>query len=69
MLNEPLITAPSAGAQGLRGTHLKPKYRICSQIHDRTSSSTMVGKAKENQEAKLMMPPLSGKRLENAGAC
>lgn len=69
MLNEPLITAPSAGAQGLRGTHLKPKYMICSQIHDRTSSSTMVGKAKENQEAKLMTPPLSGKRLENAGAC
>jgi len=61
--NEYLITGLSAVLQCVKGTYLKPKYSICSQIHVKTSNTIMVGKAKENQEAKLMILPLLGKSL------
>lgn len=44
-------------------THLKPKNINCSHSQDRASISSMLGKAKPNQLAKLIMPPFSGKSL------
>lgn len=61
--SEYLLTGPSAVLQCVEGTYLKPKYSIWSQIHAKTSNKIMVGKAKENQEAKLMILPLLGKSL------
>lgn len=61
--NEHLRRGPSALLECVKGTYLKPRYSICSQIHVKTSNTIMVGKAKENHEAKLMILPLSGKSL------
>lgn len=63
MCKESLHEGLSGASQWAKGTYLKPRYIICSQIHAKISNTIMVGKAKENQEAKLMTLPLPGKSL------
>lgn len=46
-----------------RQTHLKPMKTNCSQSQASVSMRIMLGKAKPNQEAKLMTSPFSGNSL------
>lgn len=47
-------------------THLNPMKTNCSQSQASVSMRIMFGKAKPNQEAKLITSPFSGKSLQTA---